>query len=87
MRRSNKHGAQKPYTSPVKSIYSYFKPHRVRKLAEEEVDLSAVGKLLQTIADASIDSHVALPRALLEIFVDRATNALTLFQASVPFFH
>ena len=60
MRRSNKRGAQKAYTSPVKSIYSYFKPHRVRKLAEEEVDLS--------IVDASIDFHVALPRALLENF-------------------
>ena len=52
----------------MKNIYSYYKPHRVRKLAEEEVDLSAVGKLLQTIVDASIDFNVALPRALLENF-------------------
>ena len=68
MRRSNKRAAQKAYASPVKNICSYFKPHRVRKLAEEEVDLSAVGKLLQTIVDASIDFNVALPRALLENF-------------------
>ena len=87
MRSSNKRAAQRAYTSPVKNIDSDFKPHRVRKLAEEEVDLSAVGKLLQTIVDASIFFNVALPRALLEIFVDRATNALTLFLASVPFFH
>ena len=65
MRRSNRRAA---YTSPVKNIYSDFKPHRVRKLAEEEVDLSAVGKLLQTIVDASIFFSVALPRALLENF-------------------
>ena len=68
MRRSNKRVAQKAYASPVKNICSYFKPHRVRKLAEEEVDLSAVGKLLQTIVDASIDFNVALPRTLLENF-------------------
>ena len=68
MRRSNKRTAQRAYTSPVKNIYSDFKPHRVRKLAEEEVDLSAVGKLLQTIVDASIFFNVALPRALLENF-------------------
>ena len=30
--------------------------------------LSVVGKLLQTIVDASIDFNVALPRALLENF-------------------
>ena len=52
MRRSNKRAAQRAYTSPVKNIYSDFKPHRIRKLAEEEMDLSAVGKLLQTIVDA-----------------------------------
>ena len=68
MRRSNKRAAQRAYTGPVKNIYSYFKPHRVRKLAEDEVDLSAVGKLLQIIVDASIDFNVALPRALLGNF-------------------
>ena len=68
MRRSNKRAAQGAYTSPVKNIYSDFKPHRVRKLAEEEVDLSAVGKLLQTIVDALIFFNVALPRARLENF-------------------
>ena len=68
MRRRNKRAAQKAYASLVKNIYSYFKPYRVRKLAEEEVDLSAVGKLLQTIVDDSIDFNVALPHALLENF-------------------
>ena len=70
MRRSNKRAAQKAYASPVKNIYSYFKPQTVRKLVEEfeEVDLSVVGQLLQTIVDASIDFNVALPRGLLENF-------------------
>ena len=68
LRRSNEHAAQRAYTSPVKNIYSDFKPHKVRKLAEEEVDLSAVGKLLQTIVNASIDFNVALPGGLLENF-------------------
>ena len=52
MRRSNKRAAQRAYTSPVKNMYSDFKAHRIRKLAEEEMDLSTVGKLLQTIVDA-----------------------------------
>ena len=52
----------------VLTNHSDFKPQRIRKLAEEEVDLSAVGKLLQTIVDASIVFNVALPRALLENF-------------------
>ena len=65
MRRSNKRAAQK---RTVKNIYSYFKPQRVRKFAEEEVDLSVVGKLLETIVDASVDFNVALARALLENF-------------------
>ena len=50
MRRSNERAAQKVFAmaSPVVKkiiLYSYFKPHRVRKLTEE-VDLSAVSKLL-----------------------------------------
>ena len=81
MRRSNKRAAQRAYTSPVKNIYSDFKPHRVRKLAEEEVDLSAVGKLMLRFSL----TWLALARCR-KIFVDRATNALTLFLASVPFF-
>ena len=68
MRRSNKRAAQKAYASAVENIYSDFKPSRVRKLVEEDMDLSAVGKLLQTIVDASIDFNVALLRALLENF-------------------
>ena len=55
MSRSNKRAAQRGHASPVKNIYSYFKPHRVTKLVEEEVDLSAVGKVLETLVDASID--------------------------------
>ena len=48
MRRSNERAAQKAY-----AIYTQlFQTSRIRKLAEEEVDLSAVGKLLQTIVDA-----------------------------------
>ena len=34
----------------------------------EEVDLSAVSKLLETIVDASIDIKLALPRAPLKFF-------------------
>ena len=34
----------------------------------EEVDLSAVCKLWETIVDASIDFKLALPRAPLKIF-------------------
>ena len=82
MRRSNKRGAQKAYASPVKKIYSYYKPHRVRKLAEEEVDLSVIGLLMLRLTL----TWLSLTR-FWKLFVDCATNASTLFLASVPFFY
>ena len=58
------------YASPVNNVNSNFKPCTLskKKLAEEEVNLSMVRKLLQTIVDASIDFNLAFPRAPLKIF-------------------